>query len=119
MFLFLLIFHAFISVLLIAAVLLQTGKGSSLANIFGGGGGMESVFGAETPTVLNKMTTILAVIFIVTSLLLATIPGKLTRKSILKEEVKTETQEKPAPEQLPVQDEEIPPVTPPKTEQEN
>ena len=84
MYVFLLIFHVIICVLLIGAVLIQSGKGSSLANIFGGGG-METVFGAETPTVLNRITVILAVTFMITSILLAILPGKLTRKSILKE----------------------------------
>ena len=86
MYMFLLVFHTVVSLLLIAAVLLQSGKGSSLSNIFGGGG-METVFGAETSAILNKMTSILALLFMVNSILLATLPGKLTTRSILKEEV--------------------------------
>lgn len=89
MYMFLLIFHTVVSVLLIAAVLLQSGKGSSLSNIFGGGG-METVFGAETSSILNRMTSILALLFIVNSILLATLPGKLTTRSILQEEVRKE-----------------------------
>jgi len=89
MYLFLLIFHVGVSLLLIGAVLLQSGKGSSLSNIFGGGG-METVFGAETSAILNKVTTILAVLFIINSIVLATIPGKLTTRSIIKEEVMRE-----------------------------
>jgi len=89
MYLFLLIFHTVVSVLLIFVVLLQSGKGSSLSNIFGGGG-METVFGAETSAILNKITSILAILFIVNSILLATLPGKLTTRSILKEEVQKE-----------------------------
>jgi len=77
-------------------VLIQSGKGSSMANVFGGGG-METVFGAETPTILNRITTILAIIFIVSSLILAVTPGKLTNKSILKQQVeKTENKIPPA-----------------------
>jgi len=86
---FLLIFHIVVSVLLIGAVLLQSGKGSSLSNIFGGGG-METVFGAETSTILNRLTSILAIIFIMNSILLATLPGKLTTRSVLKEAVRKE-----------------------------
>ena len=89
MYLFLLIFHIVVSLLLIGAVLLQSGKGSSLSNIFGGGG-METVFGAETSTILNRMTSVLAIIFIVNSILLATLPGKLTTRSVLKEAVQKE-----------------------------
>lgn len=89
MYLLLLIVHIMVSILLIGAVLIQSGKGSSLANIFGGGG-METVFGAETPTILNKITATLAIVFMVTCLLLATLPGRLTQRSILQEEVRKE-----------------------------
>ncbi len=86
MYLTLLILHIIISLLLIFIVLIQSGKGSSMSNIFGGGG-METVFGAETPTIMNKITAFLAIMFIITSVLLAIIPGKLTTRSILKEEL--------------------------------
>jgi preprotein translocase subunit SecG len=86
MYITLLILHILICLLLIFAVLIQSGKGSSMANIFGGGG-MENVFGAETPAILNKITAFLAIMFIITSVLLAIIPGKLTTRSILKEEL--------------------------------
>jgi preprotein translocase subunit SecG len=86
MYMILLVFHIIISLLLIFVVLIQSGKGSSMSNIFGGGG-METVFGAETPAIMNKITAFLATMFIITSVLLAIIPGKLTTKSILKEEL--------------------------------
>lgn len=86
MYMMLLILHILVSLLLILAVLIQSGKGSSMANIFGGGG-IENVFGAETPAILNKITSFLAIMFIITSVLLAIIPGKLTTKSILKEDL--------------------------------
>lgn len=104
MYILLLMSHLIASVLLIGAVLIQSGKGSSLANIFGGGG-METVFGAETPTVINKITATLAIIFMITSLLLATVPGKLTRKSLLQEELKKEK----TPVTVPAE-----PISPPK-----
>ncbi len=96
MYTFLLVFHIIICLLLMFFVLIQSGKGSSMANVFGGGG-METVFGAETPTILNRITTILAIIFIVSSLILAVTPGKLTNKSILKQQIeKTENKIPPA-----------------------
>ena len=98
MYMTLLVFHVIISLLLIAAVLIQSGKGSSLSNIFGGGG-METVFGAETPSILNKITSILAILFMVMCVLLATLPGKLTTGSILQRGVK---QDVPAPASTPV-----------------
>ncbi len=96
MYTFLLVFHIGVCLLLIFFVLIQSGKGSSLANIFGGGG-METVFGAETPTILNRITGILAIIFIVSSLVLAITPGKLTRKSILKQQIKKIEKKIPPP----------------------
>jgi len=89
MYLALLIFHIIVSLLLIGVVLLQSGKGASLSNIFGGGG-METVFGAETSVILNRITSILAIIFIINSILLATLPGKLTTRSILQQEIQKE-----------------------------
>ncbi len=103
MYMFLLVFHTVVSLLLIAAVLLQSGKGSSLSNIFGGGG-METVFGAETSAILNKMTSILALLFMVNSILLATLPGKLTTRSILKEEVGKEAPVIPENPPLPAEE---------------
>jgi len=96
MYTFLLVFHIIVCLLLIFFVLIQSGKGSSLANIFGGGG-METVFGAETPIILNRITAILAIIFIVSSLVLAVTPGKLTRKSILKQQIKEIEKKIPPP----------------------
>lgn len=96
MYTFLLVFHIGVCLLLIFFVLIQSGKGSSLANIFGGGG-METVFGAETPTILNRITGILAIIFIVSSLVLAITPGKLTRKSILKQQIEKIEKKIPPP----------------------
>ncbi len=63
--------HVILSVALILIVLLQTGKGSDLASAFGGGGA-GAVFGGSGPTsFLNKMTTAVAVLFMVTSISLA------------------------------------------------
>jgi len=95
MYTFLLIFHVVVLLFLIGVVLLQSGKGSSLSNIFGGGG-METVFGAETSAILNRITTILAILFIINSIVLATIPGRLTTRSIVQEEAMKE----PAPPPL-------------------
>lgn len=89
MYVALLVFHIIVSLLLIGIVLLQSGKGASLSNIFGGGG-METVFGAETSIVLNRITSVLAIIFIINSILLATLPGKLTTRSVLQQEIQKE-----------------------------
>ena len=66
----LLFFHIVVCVLLIIVVLLQSGKSADLAGAFGGYGS-QSTFGPRgTATLLSKLTTTLAVLFMVTSLLL-------------------------------------------------
>ena len=60
--------HVIACLFLIAVVLLQQGKGQDLASAFGGGG-TQTAFGPRgSATVLSRATTILAGVFMVTSL---------------------------------------------------
>ncbi len=69
MFQILLVFHIIICVLLILIVLMQTGLGSQLGATFGGVGQVNQI---QTPeNLVGKLTTVLAIIFIVTSVSLA------------------------------------------------
>ena len=62
------IIHIIVSMFLILVVLAQQGKGQDLASAFGGGGS-SAAFGARgTATLLSKITTISAVVFMFTSL---------------------------------------------------
>ncbi len=62
------IIHIIASLFLILVVLAQQGKGQDLASAFGGGGS-SAAFGARgTATLLSKITTISAVVFMLTSL---------------------------------------------------
>ena len=64
-------FHVLVSLFLILVVLLQTGKGASLGAAFGGAS--DTMFGARgAGSFLSKMTTVVAIVFILTSLALAT-----------------------------------------------
>src|SRR5512143_2694344 len=63
--------HVVASLFLIAVVLLQQGKGQDLASAFGGGG-TQTAFGPRgSATVLSRATTILAAVFMLTSLTLS------------------------------------------------
>lgn len=67
-----LIFHFILAILLICVILLQAGKGTDIGAAFGAGGS-QTVFGAGGGgNFLTKLTTTAALLFLVTSLSLAT-----------------------------------------------
>jgi preprotein translocase subunit SecG len=73
--------HIVACLFLIAVVLLQQGKGQDLASAFGGGG-TQTAFGPRgSATVLSRATTILAGVFMITSLALSMI--RPTRSGVL------------------------------------
>lgn len=66
----LLIIHIIVSLFLIFIVLIQSSKGAELGAAFGGSS--QTLFGSRgAATFLSKLTTIAAVVFMLTSLLLA------------------------------------------------
>jgi len=68
--------HVIACLFLIAVVLLQQGKGQDLASAFGGGG-TQTAFGPRgSATVLSRATTILAGLFVITSLALSIVRPK-------------------------------------------
>jgi len=68
------ILHVLVSLFLILAVLLQSGKGGGLAAAIGGGLSSSSVLGGRSATsFLSKATTILATVFMISCLLQAVI----------------------------------------------
>jgi preprotein translocase subunit SecG len=88
----LLIVHIIVCLFLIAIVLLQSGKGAELGATFGGGSS-HTLFGSRgAATFLSKMTTVAAVVFMITSLVLAVIAakgGSVMKKSVVTQENKT------------------------------
>jgi preprotein translocase subunit SecG len=77
------ILHIAVSIFMIAVVLLQSGKGAEMGASFGSSGS-QSVFGAGGgSTFLSKMTTGVAIIFMLTSLTLAYISGQPSSSSIM------------------------------------
>ena len=80
---FLVIIHVIVCIALIMIVLLQTGKGADMGAAFGGGGS-NTLFGASgASTFLSKATTAAAIIFMLTSLVLAYKAGNRTSGSII------------------------------------
>ncbi|MCU0287030.1 MAG: preprotein translocase subunit SecG [Acidobacteria bacterium] len=104
--------HIVVCILLVIIVLLQSGKSADLAGAFGGVGS-QSTFGPRgAATFLSKMTTTLAILFMVTSLTLWIMAAKKGgSKTVLgsediKQEQKAETKEQapvntPAPTPTP------------------
>jgi preprotein translocase subunit SecG len=92
---FITIIHVIVCVILIVAVLLQSGKAADLAGAFGGMGS-QSVFGPRSAaTLLSKLTTISAVLFMITSLGLWILSSRGTARSVLSGE-EAPIQETPA-----------------------
>jgi preprotein translocase subunit SecG len=70
------ILHVLVCLVIVGLVLLQAGKGADIGSAFGGTGS-QAVFGSMgTPTVLGKATTVAAILFMVTSFVLASQGGK-------------------------------------------
>ena len=83
MYIFVLIVHIIVSLVLVATILLQAGKGGGLADTFGGGGGSQTtIFGQKASNFLTKATTVSAVFFLCTALTLAILSSK-RKKSIM------------------------------------
>ncbi len=60
--------HVIVCIVLVLVVLLQSGKGADLAGAFGGGA-TQTAFGSRGPaSFLSKMTTISAIVFMLTSI---------------------------------------------------
>ncbi len=81
MYTFVVVVHIIVCALLVLTVLLQQGKGAEIGAVFGSS---EAVFGGAGPaTFLNKVTTVLAVIFMITSLGLTYLAAHRTGGSVM------------------------------------
>jgi preprotein translocase subunit SecG len=75
--------HVIVCLILILVVLLQSGKGADLAGAFGGGA-TQTAFGSRGPaSFLSKLTTVAAVLFMVTCLSLSLMGEKQESNSIM------------------------------------
>ena len=97
------VIHILVSVGIIFIVLLQSSKGSDFGGVFGVGGGSGFFGGRGAGGFLVKVTTVMAIIFMVTSFTLGVIPS-IRKSSILETEIieqpieeKTQTQRQGLP----------------------
>ncbi len=99
MFFLISLLHIFACIALIVIVLLQAGKGADMGASMGGAGG-QTLFGTSSAsTMLSKVTTGIAILFMATSLYLAYSSGKAVNSSVM-DNVKTTT-EKSVPADIP------------------
>jgi preprotein translocase subunit SecG len=67
---FVTVLHVVVCIVLILVILLQAGKGANMGAAFGGSS--QTVFGSSGPAgFLGKMTTVVAVLFMLTSMILS------------------------------------------------
>ncbi len=100
----LIIVHVVVCLFLIIIVLLQQGKGADIGATFGGSS--QSLFGTEGPLpLLNKITTLSAIIFMGTSISLAYLSMDKTTGSVM-----TDVSQ-PVKQEAPVQQAKAPAVT--------
>ncbi|CAB5110556.1 Protein translocase membrane subunit SecG [Olavius algarvensis associated proteobacterium Delta 3] len=102
------VIHVVVSIALILIVLLQTGKGADMGASFGGGSS-QTLFGSTGGAgFMGKLTTGAAIIFMVTSLVLAYMSGRTPVDSIM-------TDSPPPLEQTTEQSAPAVPAAPPQT----
>jgi preprotein translocase subunit SecG len=95
MYTLLVIMHVFVSIFLILVVLLQTGKGSGMGAAFGGSA--QTLFGSRgKSTPLQKITAVMAVLFMSLSIALASF--SVSGRSALTEETPADKEAGIAPE---------------------
>ena len=107
MFGFVTVLHVIVCIALIMIVLLQTGKGAEMGAAFGGS--TQTVFGSSGPAgFLNKLTTAVAIFFMITSLSLCYLSGRLPIPTIMEQQAEQAlpvTETVPAGETIPAQEE--------------
>jgi len=93
----LVILHVLVSIAMIIIVLLQAGKGAEVGASFGTGGSGAIMGAASSKSFMSRLTTMTAVIFMLTSLTLAYFYGQPGDESIMPSQSVSTPAEAPAP----------------------
>ena len=96
MYLSLAIFHLLVTLGLILVVLLQSGKGADIGAAFGGGSSQTVFGGRGAATFLSKVTSALAILFMLTSLTLTILASQRGSSSVIGTEPSPPAQSAPA-----------------------
>lgn len=88
MYTFVLVVHVVACILLLIVILMQSGRGGGLTEAFAAA---ETVFGPKTNSILVRATTILALVFLSTSLGLAYLSAQKDKSLLMNESVKEQT----------------------------
>ena len=101
------IIHVIVSVGLILVVLLQTGKGAEVGAVFGGSSA--TIFGSSgAGNFLTRLTTGMAIVFMITSLTLGYFAGKKPTATIFDNRAPVAEPGMPAPPTVPAQPQSAP-----------
>lgn len=100
MYIFLIIVHVIVCLVLILVVLLQAGRGGGISDMMGGGQ-PQSIFGTQTNAFMMRATEVCAVAFIITSLSLGIITAQ-RGKSLVEKVTPTPVSAPAAPAPAPV-----------------
>jgi len=96
------IIHVIVSIGLILVVLLQTGKGAEVGAVFGGSS--STIFGSSgAGNFLTRLTTGMAIVFMMTSLTLGYFAGKKPTATIFDNQTPVTEPRAPAPPAVPGQ----------------
>ena len=75
--------HIIVSLMLIAVILLQAGRGGGLSESFGGSS-TQTIFGTKTSLFLTRATAVSAVVYIITCLVLGVMTSHRGRSLVTK-----------------------------------
>src|SRR6476661_3342343 len=96
------IVHVIVSIGLILVVLLQTGKGAEVGAVFGGSSA--TIFGSSgAGNFLTRLTTGMAIVFMITSLTLGYFAGRKPTATIFDNRTPVSEPRAPAPSAVPAQ----------------